>query len=163
MAIIRLRSSASTQDEKHEETLQRTGFWGTQAVGCLFLAQDTQELLFALRSSQVCEPNTWGLWGGAVDEGESPLQALQREVREESGYKGKPRLVKLYTFKDAESGFEYHSYLAVIPSAFTPRLDWESSDYRWVKYGEWPRPLHPGVVEMLRKGGQKAILREVGL
>ena len=48
---------------------------------------DDQRYLMQLRSqkSGIFYPGHWGLFGGAVDRGEDPNQALQRELREELG------------------------------------------------------------------------------
>lgn len=136
-------------DEEHRAQLQKTGFWGAQAAGCIFLARDTGRYLIAHRSPHVQEPNTWGTWGGAIDAGEDPEQAVRREVQEEAGYHGKLLLKHLWTFKHP-SGFQYHSYLAIVETEFAPRLDWETQGYAWVEKGRWPRPLHPGLAALLK-------------
>jgi 8-oxo-dGTP pyrophosphatase MutT (NUDIX family) len=140
--------SVYEDDSDHQQQLQKTGFWGRQGAGCLFLAMDTKRLCINHRSRQVEEPGTWGTWGGAIDSGENPEVALKREVREEAGYNGKMKLVPLYVFKHS-SGFTYYNYLALVETEFTPVMDWETQGFKWVEYGKWPKPLHPGLKLLL--------------
>lgn len=136
-------------DEEHSDALNKTGFWGKQGAGCIFKAASTGRYLIAHRSNYVQEPGTWGTWGGAIDSNETPEQAAMREVREEAGYHGQLKLKHLWTFKHP-SGFQYHNYLAIVEDEFVPDLDWETQGYAWVKSGEWPTPLHPGLESLLK-------------
>ena len=138
----------STEEKPHAAALAKTGFWGKQGAGCLFLALDTRKLLIAHRSGDVESPNTWGTWGGAIDDGESPRDAVYREAQEESGYKGDMNLIPLYVFKH-KSGFQYHNFLAIIPKEFKPKLDWETQGFRWCTLDKLPKPLHPGLKMLL--------------
>lgn len=135
-------------DAEHQAALDKTGFWGRQASGCLFLAQDTGRICLAHRSRMVEQPGTWGTWGGALDPGEDPAQAVRREVREEAGYMGDLKLMPLYVFRHS-SGFVYHNFLALVSTEFTPELNWETQGFRWVEFGDWPEPLHMGVKMIL--------------
>lgn len=145
----KLRPPVSESDTEHYDTLLKTGYWGRQAAGCIFLAQDTGRFGIAHRSQAVLEPGTWGTWGGAIDSDEDPAEAVRREVAEEAGYTGAMKLIPLLMFQAPGSTFQYHNFLAVVPAEFEPRLDWETQDYRWVKWGEWPEPLHPGMRALL--------------
>lgn len=145
----KLRPPVSESDTEHYDTLLKTGYWGRQAAGCIFLAQDTGRFGIAHRSQAVLEPGTWGTWGGAIDSDEDPAEAVRREVAEEAGYTGAMKLIPLLMFQAPGGTFQYHNFLAVVPAEFEPRLDWETQDYRWVKWGEWPEPLHPGMRALL--------------
>ena len=61
---------------------------------------------------QECEDGTWSLPGGWADVGESPAEAIVREVREESGYE--TRAVKLLAVYDRNKHghppFPFHAY-----------------------------------------------------
>jgi len=146
---------ASIHDREHAEAMRQTGFWGKEAAGCLFMAKDTKRLLIAHRSDDiriVAEPGSWGTWGGALDPGETPQTAIIREVQEESGYNKPLQLIPLYVFqakRDGQVVFQYHNFLAVVPSEFIPTLDRETQGYAWVKFGDWPQPLHPGLQTLL--------------
>jgi len=50
---------------------------------------DLGKYLFFLRDdkSWICNPNRWDLLGGALEENESSLEALKREIEEESNVK----------------------------------------------------------------------------
>ena len=134
-------------------------FWGQAAAGGLFMAGDTRRILFSHRSEAVNEPGTWGSFGGAMDEGENPAEAAQREASEEGASVGSQALIPLYVFKHP-SGFQYFNFLFFVPHEFQPHLTWETQGYEWVEFGNWPSPLHPGTkllisdqhsLEMIRK------------
>jgi 8-oxo-dGTP diphosphatase len=56
-----------------------------QKIAAIILENDNGEFLLALRDNKSCIPfpNHWALIGGHVEEGETPEEALIREVKEE--------------------------------------------------------------------------------
>jgi poly(A) polymerase len=143
-------------------------YWGSEAAGCIFIAKDTGRILLAKRSSEedpeygVKEPGTWGTWGGKVDWGETPKDAVVREIDEEVGYDSDYKLAHLWTYEDHEEGFQYHNFLVVVSNEFKPKLNWENEGSRWVEYGHWPHPMHFGLKALIQHAGSK-IERVVGL
>ena len=135
-------------DADHRQALNQTGFWGRRGAGCIIMANDTKRFCIAHRSQYVEQPNTWGTWGGAIDGGEDPKIAAAREVKEEAGYQGAMQMIPLYVFKHS-SGFTYYNFLAIVEIEFEPQLDWESQGFKWVEFGQWPSPLHPGLELLL--------------
>jgi len=147
-------------DNDHADALRRTGFWGNAGAGVIFKARDTGRILFAHRSDAVEEPNTWGTWGGAIDDGEQPIQAAMREVQEETGHKpNRNDIVPMYVFSHP-SGFKYFNFLVYTDTEFDPRLNWEAQGFEWVEYGDFPEPLHPGAINLLRDPKSSALLAE---
>ena len=136
-------------DKEHEKELAKTGFWGKAGAGALIVAKSTGRLLIPKRSDEVEQPNTWGVWGGAIDGGKTPVQAVQQEVEEECGYHGHMELYPLYVFKDAHSGFQYFNFLAVVDDEFDPVLNWETSNFGWFTLDNLPSPLHFGLKSLL--------------
>ena len=135
-------------DALHAKELEKTGFWGSAGAGCIFLARDTGRILLCHRSSQVEQPDTWGNWGGAIDPGENPYDAVKREATEETGHAGPFDIKQLYVFKSGN--FHYYNFLTIVDTQFTPRLDWESQGYKWCEWGQWPSPLHFGLVSLFK-------------
>lgn len=134
----------------HNKSLQQTGFWGKVGAGGLILSKNTGKFLLAHRSSYVEQPDTWGIWGGAINKKTTPKQAVKEEIMEETGYTGKLSLIPLYIFIDPKgSGFKYYNFLAIVEDEFTPQLNWETSEYKWCTFGEWPNPLHFGLKALL--------------
>lgn len=143
---------SKNDDGDHAYALATTGFWGKQGAGCIFLAKDTKRILLPYRSSSVEQPHTWGVWGGAIDNKENPSDAVRREVREEAGYTGSAQLVPLVVFQ--KGTFKYHNFLAIVDKEFTPKTNWETDDFRWVDYGNWPTPLHFGLQYLIDNSGE---------
>ncbi len=131
---------------EHFDALNRTGFFGAAGAGCVFLARDTGNILIAHRSEAVEQPGTWGGWGGAINRGEDPVAAVRREVSEEAGYHEHYELEPLFIFE--KGTFKYYNFLVVVDHEFTPELDWETQGFKWCKWGQWPQPLHFGLISL---------------
>jgi len=130
-------------DEEHRKALSDTGFWGKKGAGCIILCRVTKRLLLPLRSSYVLEPNTWGVWGGAIDSGEDPQISAKRELIEEAGYSGKVEMLPLSIFQ--KDSFRYYNFLAIVDEEFTPKLNWETKEFTWTELDNLPQPLHFGL------------------
>jgi 8-oxo-dGTP pyrophosphatase MutT (NUDIX family) len=89
-----------------------------QAVCALILADQGKALSVSRRHA----PHLWGLIGGKVDPGETPLVAVAREVYEEAGFRLNPDLlVPLYVQAcDGETVYWTTTYLY---TGVPPRLD----------------------------------------
>lgn len=60
----------------------------TQIAVAALLVDPDERILYQLRDDDpaIFQPNLWGLIGGAIEEGESPEDALYRELEEEIEY-----------------------------------------------------------------------------
>lgn len=131
----------------------------TRAAGCLLFSVDTGRFCLGLRGlREVNYPNHWGIWGGKCEPGERPEHTALRELGEEAGYFGEIDLVPMLV--NINGNRAYFNYLGVVPHEFTPKLNWEHSDYTWVKYGRWPRPLHPGLRELFEDDVSLDIMKQ---
>ncbi len=54
-----------------------------KVVSCFVQFED--RFLLLLRNADKSEGNKWGVPGGKIDEGETPVQAVKREIAEETG------------------------------------------------------------------------------
>jgi 8-oxo-dGTP pyrophosphatase MutT (NUDIX family) len=115
-------------------------------IGCgaLIYSAATKRYLFLLRN-QKRHAGSWGLVGGGVEPGESPAQALQREIVEEIGAININKIIPLEKFTSDNNNFEYHTYLITVNDEFVPQLNDEHRGYAWTAINDHPKPLHPGV------------------
>ena len=120
----------------------------TEAGGVLVYCSTTERYLILLRSKWVLEPNTWGIISGKLDDEENVQEAVLREAQEETGHK-LGNLIPSFIFE--KPNFKFHNFVSIVEEEFTPELDWENSDYRWVKLDEMPENLHFGLKLLLQK------------
>ena len=92
------------------------------AVGVWFYAVDTQRYLYLMRSDPK-HSGSWGLPGGKVELGETLLDAMTRECREEMGFVPEYfKMIPLEKFTTADAGFEYHTFFCIVHTEFQPTL-----------------------------------------
>jgi 8-oxo-dGTP pyrophosphatase MutT (NUDIX family) len=91
-------------------------------------------------------PNTWGLPGGKCESGETLMDTIERECREELGSFPKYiRLMPLDHFTSADGAFCYHTFFCCVATEFQPRLNDEHLGYAWIDSKTYPKPMHPGL------------------
>ena len=143
----------------HKKAMMETGFWGRAAAGALVVSEDTGRFLIARRAEGTLQPGTWGTWGGAIDAGETALDAVVRELQEEAEFASEAKdIIPLYVFEH-ESGFRYSNFLVVIGQEFEPVLNWEMQQFGWFDYDDWPDPLHFGLSQLLNDPESQRVMQ----
>lgn len=127
-------------------------YWGDTASGVLPICRETKRLLINHRSRHVNEPNTWGIWGGAIHSDISPEENALLEMEEECGYNGHIDLIPSYIFQTPSKSFTYYNFIGLLDNEFKPILDWESQGYKWVELSELLTMdnLHFGLIGLLK-------------
>ena len=116
-----------------------------ESVGAFIYCTATKRYLFLLRNSSKYS-GTWGVAGGKIEQGESIVESLLREIQEELGGTIKdPKLIPIEKFTSDNGNFTYHTFIAPVDNEFVPKLNHEHRGYCWVTLDDHPKPLHPGV------------------
>ena len=94
------------------------------------------EILLLHRQDHKPEGNTWGLPAGKVDAGESFLEAMTREVKEETGFVLPSSLLSYFGkvfVKYPEYDFVYHTYHTKLNQRQKVDINnTEHKDFRWI-------------------------------
>lgn len=113
-----------------------------QAAGVFFYSKSTNRYLYLLRSDH--RSPTWSIPGGGIDENETLLEGIIRECYEEMNFDlSELRLIPIQKF--VNNNFTYHTFFCEVVEEFIPELNHEHVGYAWVKEGQYPKPLHPGL------------------
>jgi 8-oxo-dGTP pyrophosphatase MutT (NUDIX family) len=150
-ATTRWRSGEDYEDIGFSES----GRWGNAGSGILFTTG--KRILLLHRSSEVTEPGTWGIPGGAIPqtpEGESmdAYESAKKETGEEIGRLPSFKVIDVYDYE--EEDFWYTTFIAEVTEKeadhIHPVLNPEHDDYAWVTLDELgDYDLHFGVLELL--------------
>jgi ADP-ribose pyrophosphatase YjhB (NUDIX family) len=107
------------------------------------VTNDAGDVLMIRRSDN----DNWAVPGGAIDLGESMVQAAVRETREETGIECEitgligiytdPKHVILYT-SNGEARQEFSILLTGVPTGGQPTPSSESSEVRWISRADVP-------------------------
>lgn len=123
-----------------------------EAVGAIFLSKSTGRMMLNLRSETSTYSNNWGFVGGKLQDCETPIQALHREIHEELGYSVPDieDIIPFDVFSTKNGKFKYYSFVILVSDEFIPELNHESSGYAWVAIGSFKSlKLHPGAKQTL--------------
>ena len=113
------------------------------SAGVFFYSKRTDRFLYLLRTDHK-NPGNWGIPGGKVEDGETLLEGIERECREEINFW--PADVKLVPIqKFVNNTFTYHTFFCEVEDEFIPTLNYEHCGYAWVGEDQYPKPLHPGL------------------
>ena len=134
-------------------------FWGKKASGLLFVRKHPKEgpqMLLLLRGPRAHNPNTWGVVGGAVEEGEDEFISALRETAEEIDSIPSYRQVKQQTWQQPGGDFTYTTFILEVQDLdWTPKpVNWENKDAQWVSIEQANEmSLHPGFRDTLKSMG----------
>jgi len=121
-------------------------------AGALIYCRKSQRYLFLLRNG-ARHDGSWGLVGGKVEDGESVVEGLHREIDEEIGLDLRAqKIIPVEKFTSDSKNFVYHTFVITVDAEFVPTLNNEHRGYCWVKLTDHPRPLHPGVWRTFKFG-----------
>jgi 8-oxo-dGTP pyrophosphatase MutT (NUDIX family) len=113
-----------------------------QAAGVFFYSSSTNRYLYLLRSDN--KSPTWSIPGGGIDKGETLLEGVARECQEEMDLSiDDLKLIPIQKF--VNNNFTYHTFFCEVEEEFIPTLNDEHVGYAWVREGQYPKPLHPGL------------------
>lgn len=123
-----------------------------KAAGILIQCQD--KVLLLKRSYDSSQPGTWGIVGGKIGEGETPLAAARRECQEEIGI-SPPENLEILSRRikadpeNIDTNFgptvDYTCFLWEVDEEFIPTLNSEHLAHHWAPIDNPLHPLHPGV------------------
>lgn len=112
----------------------------------IVLITDEGKMLFIKRSGHDGGDHAgeWGIPGGGVEVGETPLQGAIREAYEEVGFKADPAAEPDFVCEIATAEVVFTTFF-LRTEEFKPKLNHEHDGYRWAFIESPPRPLHPGL------------------
>ena len=123
----------------------RWGVFGAAGVVFVVRSPDGPRVMLQKRSAFAHEGGTWSCAGGALDEGESPLEGALREASEEVGEIPAGYAVIGSTVFAPATDWSYTTFVVQVPEAFGSSINFETDAVAWDTLDEVEqRPLHAG-------------------
>lgn len=116
------------------------------SAGVFFYSRNTNRFLYLLRndSKNIC----WALPGGKLEVNETLFDGLKRECIEEINFCiDDLKLIPIQKF--VNNDFTYNTFFCEISNEFIPTLNDEHIGYAWVELSHYPKPLHPGLFNLI--------------
>lgn len=116
-------------------TIWRKGEYGL--VVCVWIYDGKGKLLLTRRAPEKSFAGTWENSGGAAQAGETSLQAITRELREETGIHAEPEEFELLeSGRDKNCHYDFYGLLRDIPIEQVVLQKGETDDAKWVTFDE---------------------------
>jgi len=118
------------------------------AAGVILICNE--KVLLAKRSYKCNYPHKWAVIGGAIDENETSLMTIKRELKEETQIESKDIQ---FVFFEKQLGMDrpFDLYLGFCDEEYSCILDHENDDWGWFSLDNLPRPLFPTLNKTLKK------------
>ena len=143
-------------------TIWHKGEYGL--VVCVWVYDGKGKLLLTRRAPEKSYAGTWENSGGAVQAGETSLQAITRELREETGIHAEPEeFVLLDSGRDKNCHYDFYGLHRNIPVEQVILQKGETDGAKWVTFEEIHKMIEENQIckviarQFLR---QEAMLRE---
>jgi len=116
--------------------------------GVLLICGKTNKFLLGQRGKKVNFPNTWSLFGGKIENGETILEGVKRELYEETNIKSDNIIYEFFETQ-WEMGYPYHFYIGYCNEEYVCELNEENQDWGWFDINDLPKPLFPTLFSSL--------------
>jgi len=117
------------------------------AAGVLIKCIETGNVFLLLRNDKT---PTWALMSGGVDEGETPIDALKREMYEELFVRANDIMFKfIRTEHIPQKNLDFYYYEGFTNKEFKPILDHENLNWGWFPIDKLPSPLYKGLADKI--------------
>jgi len=116
--------------------------------GVLLICEKTGNFLLGERSKNIPFPDCWSIFGGGIDEGESVLEGVKRELMEESQIPSDNIRYELFEIQ-YDIGDPYYFYLGYCEKEYECILNDETQRYGWFNLNNLPKPLFPTLYSSL--------------
>ena len=116
-------------------------------VVCVWVYDGEGKVLMTRRAPQKSFAGTWENSGGSVQAGEDSLQAIVRELREETGIHAAPEEFEfLESGLDHNTHYDYYCLKKKVALEEVKLQPGETDDVRWVNYGEIHHMIETGMI-----------------
>lgn len=106
-------------------------------VVCVWVYDGKGNLLMTRRASEKSFPGTWENSGGAAKAGENSLQAITRELREETGIHAQPEEFELLcSDRDRNCHYDFYCLRREIPIEQVVLQPGETDGAKWVTFDQ---------------------------